>query len=381
MHANLQRLASPFLSLFLASFAAAQSGPPPIPVELRARFGFTGPLITKIGDGISTLRIGDIDGDGRVEALVIDARRGRLVAVRCNGKETTTEAISTDGQITGFALADIDGDGKANLLLVDSRGQLRIVKPGSGGMERPPTDLGLGARGIGMLTGDLDGDGKQDVVAWSRGNLRWLTRLTGELKMSAIEPIEDNAFAFELLDVDGDQHLDIMFVVGGTSMNLRLRRGRGDSTFGPWQIAAVDNLLHAFPSRFADGSLAIATIQGPDRRVSLQRYAEHGGQQALEWWPLGDGSSGRTLPFAVGDLDGDGQDDLVVAQPERAQLQVFTAGKPTYTVRALPTLAGVASIAIGDVDGDGKQDLVLVSPEEDALSWKSGALPLDEFPA
>jgi hypothetical protein len=46
----------------------------------------------------------------------------------------------------------------------------------------------------------------------------------------------------------------------------------------------------------------------------------------------------------------------------------------------VPTLAGVASVSIGDVDGDGKLDLLLASPEEDALSWKSGAVPLDEFP-
>ncbi|HEX5054764.1 MAG TPA: VCBS repeat-containing protein [Planctomycetota bacterium] len=376
MQANPHRFASTLLGLFCgATFATAQSGPPPIPVELRARFGFTGPLITKIGDGIGTLRIADIDGDGRVEAVVVDARRARLVAVRCDGQQTTTEAISTDGQITGYALADVNGDGKANLLLVDSRGRLRIA-----GIERLEIDLGLGARGVGMLTGDLDGDGKADLVAFSRSNLRWISHLDGDVRLSPIEAIEENAHSFDLFDVDGDGHLDIVFVVGNTNMNLRLRAGRGDGTFGPWHIAGVDNLLHLFPARFADGSRALATIQGPNRRVALQRYAEQGGQAALEWWPFGETSS-RTLPFALGDLDGDRVADLAVVLPERAQLQVFTAGKPTYVVRALPTLAGVASLAIGDVDGDGKPDLVLASPEEDALSWMSGALPLDEFPA
>ncbi|MCA8966421.1 MAG: FG-GAP repeat protein, partial [Planctomycetes bacterium] len=52
----------------------------------------------------------------------------------------------------------------------------------------------------------------------------------------------------------------------------------------------------------------------------------------------------------------------------------------TFVTSSLPTLAGVTSLALGDVDGDGKNDLVLASPEEDTVAWKSGALPLDEFP-
>src|SRR5688572_28718806 len=92
----------------LASLAA-QSGPPPIPTELRARFGFTGPLVVKIGDGIGNLQIADVDGDGRVEAIVVDARRARLVAIRVDPdrSKTTMQPIPTAGQIGGFAVADV----------------------------------------------------------------------------------------------------------------------------------------------------------------------------------------------------------------------------------------------------------------------------------
>ena len=62
------------ISALLASFAAAQSTPPPIPIELRARFGFTGPLVHKIGDGISNLQLGDINGDGRLDIAVANKR-------------------------------------------------------------------------------------------------------------------------------------------------------------------------------------------------------------------------------------------------------------------------------------------------------------------
>jgi hypothetical protein len=382
MHAKHPPRPSPHFALALAAFAgiaAAQNAPPPIPAALRARFGFTGPLVAKIGDGIGNLQVADLDGDGRVEAIVADARRARLAAIRIAGEGTEVQAIPTDGQIAGYGAADVHGDGKPDLLLVDNRGRLHVRHPG-GGRSDQPIDLGLGGRGIGILSGDLDGDGKADVVAFTHGKLRWLTKLGGTPVASPIEPIEENAHSFELFDVDGDKALDLMFVAPGPSMNLRLRLGRGDGTFGPWHLGQIDNLNHLFATRLPGGAPAVATIEGPNRRVALHRFADHGAQAALEWWALGENQATKVLPFATGDFDQDGDEDLVLAQPERAQLLFFEWRQGTFTMRTLPSLAGVASLAAGDVDRDGKLDLVLASPEEDALAWKSGALPIDAFP-
>ena len=358
----------------------AQATPPPIPAELRGRFGFDGPLVVKVGDGLYDLKVADVDGDGRVEAVAIDSRRARLVAVRVKGRETTLEPVPTNGQVGGYAFADVHGDGVPDLLLVDGRGRLTVRHPG----KEPtgaPIDLGLGGRGLAMLTGDLDGDQKADLVAVGRGNLRWVTGLGGTPKLSPLEPTEENSFGFQLTDVDGDKKLDLIAVSPGSNMSLRLRSGRGDGTFGPWRIVAMEDLRDVFPTRLADGSLALGTIAGALRRVSLQQWHQGGDQAALEWWPLGENPTGKALPFTVGDFDSDGDTDLVLVRPDRAQLVLHEWKDGSFVLRTVPTLAGVAAVAIGDVDRDGKNDLVLVSPEEDAVGWMSGALPIDTFPA
>lgn len=371
---------APFAAFALATTTLlAQGGPPPIPAELRARFGFNGPLVVKVGDGLGNLQVADVDGDGRLEAVAVDARRARLVAVRVTGGAAELQPIPTNGQITGYAVADVHGDGKPDLLLVDARGRLTVRHPGTE-PTGAPLDLGLSGRGVALLPGDLDGDGKADVVAVARGSLRVITQLGSTPRLSPLEAIEDNAYSFHLHDVDGDGRLDLFAVAPGANMNLRLRLGHGDGTFGPWRIFSVEALHDAFPARTADGKPALGTIAGQTRAVSLQTLRSGDDQQALDWWAYGESSAVKTLPWALADVDGDGDEDLLVARADRAQLVVFEWHNETFAPRPLPTLAGVTGVAIGDVDGDGRNDVVLVSPEEDTVGWISGAGPLDRFP-
>lgn len=368
------------VSVLLASLATAQSTPPPIPVELRARFGFTGPLVRKVGDGIGGLKTGDIDGDGRMEVVTFDSRRARLVAVGVEGGKTSMMTIPTGGQIAGFAIADFQGNGSAQAVVVDSRGRIAIRK-NDGSTLTKPIDIGLGGRGMGLFPGDLDNDGKQDIVALSRGKMRVITQLAGTPKMSAIEPTEDQVYYLNLLDIDGDKNVDMVCLVPGDRMNLRMRLGRGDGTFGAWRIATVDSLRSVFRAQLADGTPAIGTVEGATRRVAIHQYVDHGEQAAPEWWAFGEADATKTPPFAIGDIDNDGDDDLVLFPKERAQMVIYAWQDGTFVRRSVPSLAGVASVAIGDIDQDGKQDLVMASPEEEAVAWCSGAASLDSFPA
>jgi hypothetical protein len=82
--------------------------------------------------------------------------------------------------------------------------------------------------------------------------------------------------------------------------------------------------------------------------------------------------------LAVGDIDGDGDHDIVFARPEPAPTQstVFTLrndGSGAFTLGATFTVPYVLAMALGDLDGDGDLDLVTSGTYGSSIRWNNGS--------
>ncbi|MCI0633530.1 MAG: VCBS repeat-containing protein, partial [Actinobacteria bacterium] len=166
---------------------------------------------------------GDIDGDDRVDVVTANFDSGNLTALlqgESGGLESAT-AISSDA-LSGpqsVALGDIDGDGRldvvtagrlSNTVLVFGQRQDGTFDGGtdlSASLE-PGTDF---ESPIALALGDLDGDGRLEIISANHRSENLTVFFAGEKRPIVIPLGEtDRPVAIALGDLDGDGRIDIL---------------------------------------------------------------------------------------------------------------------------------------------------------------------------
>ena len=233
---------------------------------------------------IHEIELGDLDGDGNVEIYATPSEPNRLDAGAQSGQVVRYIPKLKQGRkvvadlkkrhAKEILVKDVDGDGKDELyvaveaLTEGDRNNVQIVEPveirryDSG----TPADKGkvvarIHDRYCRFLTaGDIDGDGKKELVAAAFRSGVWLLRPGADAKAEwTVENIETNSSGFEhaalLTDLDGDGK-DELYVAADDQGELRrytwkdgnatrdtiLRRQNPRETW-TWNIAAVPGQL------------------------------------------------------------------------------------------------------------------------------------------
>ncbi|MGE4180291.1 MAG: FG-GAP-like repeat-containing protein [Limisphaerales bacterium] len=341
------------------------------------------------------LALADIDGDGDLDLFVggrvISGRYPEAADSRLFRREPTgwipdegnTRLLRALGLVNGAVFTDLDGDGFPELALACDWGPVRILRNNrSGGFTDATVDWKTDSmRGWwqGVTAGDLDGDGRMDLIAANWGtNTRYQTG-------------PGRPLAVFYGDFNGGGGVDL----------LEAYTDPDTGSLVPWHhLGRVRNALPFVQERFqtyrAFGEAGIDQILG-DRRANA-RILEANWLATTAFLNRGDRFEAKALPQAaqwapafgvvVADFDGDGAEDVGLAQnffandPETDRHDggrgLVLRGDGRGGLAEVPAARSGLRIhgeqrgmAVADFDQDGRTDLVVGQNGQDTRLFRN----------
>lgn len=236
---------------------------------------------------------GDFTGDGLADLAVVESDGVRVAASADGAFEESGDGVALSlPERFRVSVGDFDADGVDDLALVteDPRGVLvEVARGGEGSFARPQrwalVDAVLGDLKLG--TADMDGDGRSDLVAMGRRDegvdVRVLRSL-GDAFDDATPWLEQPGWSWDgtrplLGDVDGDGRADVIALRDLATLQVAVLRSDGDRLLPEDDVSEIDDLeLDRTRSVAADtdGDGRTDLVLG-DRATSQVRQLHHDG--------------------------------------------------------------------------------------------------------
>jgi hypothetical protein len=336
---------------------------------------------------VNAIAVADIDGNGFPDILgMVSTDLGGMpaqgyVSTRLQSSAGAFVMPTRFGVGTGPAnlvVADVNGDGRPDLVVANANDRtvtVRLADPARPGFFLAATFLPmwLGRTPLDVAVGDLNGDGRMDIVVAASGAnsvLVFTQTATGTFNAPVAYAVGGDPQALTVADLDGNGRADIAVATTANTVSVLLQTAAGifapavDYTTGVQPVAIKAADLNG------DGKLDLLTANyGASLSPGTQGLSVlmQGTTPGTFLAPAHYTTDYRASGLAVGDLNGDGSLDVVVAcaglpgYPGAVSVFIqggIVAGALLPAVNYTGTW-GPMGVALADMDGDGRLDLVL----------------------
>jgi len=355
------------------------------------------------GAGAYAVAVADLNGDGVVDLAVPNGTSNTVSILLGSTPPGATAAAfaAAANTVTGMpavsvALDDFNGDGKSDVAVVNGTSSNTIsVLLNTSAWGRaldyaPPVNLPTGNQTHAIAAGDLNGDGRKDLVEVNADtndlSILFNTTPIGATTASFAARVTFGAGvsprSVSLGDLNGDGRLDVVFASSTSqtiSAYLNLTpAGATTPTLGSQTdfTAGAAPLWMTLGDFNTDGKLDIAVGNYNAGNLSVLLGTTPPGATTPTFATHVAFTTGMMpIMVAVGDLNGDGKPDLAAANFGSDTVSVLLsttaagASTPTFATK-VDFAAGTnpQSVVIGDVNRDGKRDLAITNYESDDVS-------------
>jgi len=303
--------------------------------------------------------------------------------------------FATGGDTYRSNICDYNGDGKPDLAIVNAGSNTVTILRNTGESGSitfaEKIDSSTGKQPVNICSGDIDGDSKPDIIIANTGsnNISVLRNTSSGNKISFEFRKEfivgTNPRGIFIMDLDQDGKPDIAIANYGSAMVSVLK----NTSSGVGVISFADKVDYnsgVKPSFIAagdlngDGQPDIVSTNYSSNTVTVFRNDNLKG--VISFSGRIDLATGvQPGCVALGDLDGDGRAELSVTNNSSGSISIFrntgVNGSISFDQKVdMVAGAGCFAASIGDLNGDGKPDIAVVSVYESAVSiYRNNCIP------
>lgn len=329
---------------------------------------------------VTAAAIGDLDGDGRndvVLALGADPSTPASPTLQVflgqpggtfSAARTLDTAAGYRDNITSLAVADLDGPGKAAIVAGNALTAVQVLRRQADGRHAVSQVIDTPAGRV-VRVADMNGDGRPDLVGRPAVGAEvqvWLQAPDGRFGGARAVALHAGGFgSLAVGDLNGDGRPDLV-TGGGTGFvgqDFGIARQRADGSFEPARYLA------ASPSQLVQG-VAIGDLNGDGRQDLVATLSLAAAVTVMQQDAAGQLLPGVNMPAAYNahrvhlvDIDGDGRLDVLSSATRSPIVVALQRSDGTLGAGETFPIAGYSDsfdgvVAVGDLDGDGRSDIL-----------------------
>jgi len=323
--------------------------------------------------------------------LVLSGCGGTAVETKDDGSVVIAEL--DDKQCRFLCAGDVNNDGRPDLVAAAMKSGLWIFwQEADGSYRREQIDADSSGYEHTTYITDLDGDGTVEiyVAADDQREVRSYVYQGGSFEKSLVVPIPPDHITWNLTCgavADPETGTTWPSLLMGQAQfvddNGSMKPGPAklviiQMTDDGWKEVVledpVSNVFHkAMIYDFEGEEPGILTIGANQAALKIWRHQDGAWQETLLWNPVFGGKWDRLRDIEIGDVTGDGIDELVIATHDQGVVAVAMRTDEGWDIMEMSRMPStfVHEVEIGDVDGDGLNEFFTTPSEPNKASGHS----------